>query len=345
MQANSKIHRLALMLAATSALQACAGQAGANVEQRLTDADKFANCSIYDSHAHLISDNLEKYPRNPLPAFRPSADSPFKAGTNGQPGGMHGPNPVNEKPTAEQLYGWMAEEGVCGIAAIQKGMIYQTDNRYIIDAAKLFPNRMKAVIIIDPDEAGTLDKIRDAAKNGAVGIRFFGVGVKDKPAWLSSPASQEVWKLADELGLVVTIEGPATGRDKLITVVTAMADKFPNLPIVLDHVFFPDVTQPNFGIGANYEPLAVRKNISVKFTALNMDVIREQGLAPEKVLRRAVDVFGPDRVMWGSDIGTSSGTFKEMVERAKASAALLSEAERRKYLRDVGERIFAEKRS
>lgn len=345
MQANSKIHHLALFLAAASALQACAGQAGPNVGQRLSDAEKFANCSIYDSHAHLISDNLEKYPRNPLPEWRPGPNSPFKAGTNGQPGGLHGPNPVNEKPTAEQLYGWMAEEGVCGIAAIQKGMIYQTDNRYIIDAAKLFPNRMKAVIIIDPDEAGTLDVIRDAAKNGAVGIRFFGVGVPDKAKWLSSPASEQVWKLADELGLVVTIEGPAAGRDKLITVVTAMADKFPNLPIVLDHVFFPDVTQLNYGIGANYEPLAARKNISVKFTSLNMDVIREQGLAPEKVLRRTVDVFGPDRVMWGSDIGTSSGTFKEMVERAKASAALLNEEERRKYLREVGERIFAAKQS
>ncbi len=344
MQANWKIRRLILVLAATSALQACAGQAGAEAGERPADADKFANCSIYDSHAHLISDDLVKYPRNPLHEEPRSANSPFKGGTVGQPGGMHGPNPVNEKPTAEQMYGWMAEEGVCAIAAVQKGMIYRTDNRYIIDAAKLFPDRMTSVIIIDPDEAGTLDMIRDAAKHGAVGIRFFGVGVHDKAAWMSSPASEKVWQLADELGLVVTIEGPATGRDKLIPVVTAMADKFPDLPIVLDHVFMPDVTQPNFGIGASYEPLAARKNISVKFTSLNMDVIREQGIAPEKVLRRTVDVFGPDRVMWGSDIGTSSGTFKEMVERAKASAVLLNEEERRKYLHDVGDRIFAPKR-
>lgn len=345
MRANFGIRRLMLALAATSALQACAGQGGAEVAHRPADAGNFADCSIYDSHAHLISDDLEKYPRNPFPPFRPSANSPFRPGTNGQPGGMHGPNPVNEKPTAEQLYGWMAEEGVCGIAAVQKGAIYRTDNRYIIDAAQMFPDRMKAVIIIDPDEAGTLDVIRDAAKNGAVGIRFFGIGVADRVAWMSSPASREVWQLADDLGLVLTIEGPASGRDELIAVVTAMADEFPDLPIVLDHVFFPDLTQPDFGLGAHYKALAARKNIWVKFTSLNMDVIREQGLAPEKVLRRVVDLFGPDRVMWGSDIGTSSGTFKEMVERAKASAALLSEEERRKYLREVGERIFAARRS
>lgn len=343
MREKWNIRRLTLVLAITTALQACAGQAGAEVEGQPADAAKFANCNVFDSHAHLISDDPVKYPRNPLPEEPRAENSPFKPGTVGQPGGMHGPNPVNEKPTAEQMYGWMAEEGVCGIAAVQKGMIYRTDNRYIIDAAKMFPDRMTSVIIIDPDEPGTLDMIRDAAKNGAVGIRFFGVGVHDKAAWMSSPASEEVWALANELGLVVTIEGPATGRDKLIPVVTAMADKFPNLPIVLDHVFFPDVTEPNFGIGENYEPLAARKNISVKFTALNMDLIREQGLAPEKVLRRSVDVFGADRVMWGSDIGTSSGTFKEFVERAKASAALLNEEERRKYLHDVGARIFARK--
>jgi hypothetical protein len=45
--------------------------------------------------------------------------------------------------------------------------------------------------------------------------------------------------------------------------------------------------------------------------------------------------------MWGSDIGTSSGTYKEMVERAIASTVLLTDEERRKVLHDTGRRIFA----
>jgi predicted TIM-barrel fold metal-dependent hydrolase len=71
-----------------------------------------------------------------------------------------------------------------------------------------------------------------------------------------------------------------------------------------------------------------------------MDVIREKGIAPEKVLRHAVDFFGADKIMWGSDIGTSSGTYKEMCARARASVALLTEEEARKVLHDTGRKVF-----
>jgi predicted TIM-barrel fold metal-dependent hydrolase len=126
----------------------------------------------------------------------------------------------------------------------------------------------------------------------------------------------------------------------MIPVVEAMADRFPTMPIVLDHLFMPDVTAPGFGIGSQFDGFAARPNIYVKWTSLSMDVIREQGVAPEAVLRRAVDFYGADQVMWGSDIGTSSGSYKEMVARAIASTALLGEEERRKVLHDTGRRAL-----
>jgi L-fuconolactonase len=294
---------------------------------------------LYDAHAHLVSDNLERYPRT-MPFRESSSESVFRPGEIGKPGGMHGPNPINEKPTAEQMHGWMAEENVVGIAAVQKGMIYGTDNSYIVDAADIFPDEMRAVIIVDPQAPETPQMVRDYAKRGIVGIRFFGVGVKDKSVWLSSPAALDVWAVAAELGLIVDIEAPAVGGQILIPVVEGMADRFPNLRIVLDHIFLPVVTDPDFGIGAHFDGFAARANIFVKFTSLNMDVIRESGIAPEKVLRRAVDFFGADKVMWGSDIGTSSGTYKEMVARGIASTALLNDEERRKVLHDTGRRVF-----
>jgi len=105
---------------------------------------------IYDSHAHLISDDLERYPRNVVKVEMAEfpKDSSFGPGVMGFPGGYHGPNPLNLKPTAEQLHGWMQEENVVGIAAVQKGLIYRTDNSYIVDAANLFPDQMSAVIIM-----------------------------------------------------------------------------------------------------------------------------------------------------------------------------------------------------
>ena len=57
--------------------------------------------------------------------------------------------------------------------------------------------------------------------------------------------------------------------------------------------------------------------------------------------RRAVDLFGADRVMWGSDIGTSSGTYKDMVQRMIAASDLLTPEEQRKVWHDTGRRVFA----
>jgi L-fuconolactonase len=53
-----------------------------------------------------------------------------------------------------------------------------------------------------------------------------------------------------------------------------------------------------------------------------------------------VDFYGTDKVMWGSDIGTSSGTYAEMVERAKDAAKFLNENEQRKYFHDAALRVF-----
>jgi predicted TIM-barrel fold metal-dependent hydrolase len=222
---------------------------------------------------------------------------------------------------------------------VQKGLIYGTDNSYIVDAADIFPDEMRAIIIVDPQAAETPQMIRDDAARGIIGIRFFGVGVEDKAAWLSSPQAVEAWTLANDLGLLVDIEAPAQGSAVLIPVIEGMADRFPKLRIVLDHCFLPDVREPQFGFDARFDGFKARDNISYKFTSLNMDVIRERGFRPEDVLRRVVDVFGADKVMWGSDIGTSSGSYAEMIERAKDSTKLLTEEERRKVLHDTGRRV------
>lgn len=298
---------------------------------------------IYDAHAHLISDNDERYPRNPVPISIKDIPkgTPFGPGTMGFPGGIHGPNPINLKPTAEQLHQWMREENVVGIAAVQKGLIYRTDNSYIIDAASLFPNQMVAVIIIDPMEEGTLDMIRDAALRGTVGIRFFPLSPNiDKVAWLSSEQALEVWSLASELGLIVDIESPGNDHDLMIPLIESMADKFPDLQIVLDHVMLPPLKQENFGLTEKFSGLAKRDNITVKWTSLIMDIALRFEVDTAQLCRAVVDFFGADKVMWGSDIGTSSGTYKEMIVRARESTVLLSDEERRKVLHDTGVRIF-----
>ena len=57
-------------------------------------------------------------------------------------------------------------------------------------------------------------------------------------------------------------------------------------------------------------------------------------------MREVVDIFGAERVMWGSDYGNTKVTYPQMVEQAIAACANLSEAERNAVLHDTGRRVF-----
>jgi predicted TIM-barrel fold metal-dependent hydrolase len=67
---------------------------------------------------------------------------------------------------------------------------------------------------------------------------------------------------------------------------------------------------------------------------------REAGLPADQVLRRAADMFGADHLMRGSDIGTSSATYKDTMQRMLDASALLKPGERRAVWHDTGRRVF-----
>jgi predicted TIM-barrel fold metal-dependent hydrolase len=140
------------------------------------------------------------------------------------------------------------------------------------------------------------------------------------------------------MDLEVLSEG---GGGPSIPAIIELARKYPDIRIVLDHLLEPEMEEGgHFGLDERYQTLAGEKNIFFKFTSINLDICREEGIPAEKVLRRAVDMFGASQLMWGSDIGTSSGTYKEMVQRFLDSAVLLSPQEKSAVFHDTGKRVF-----
>ncbi|MBL8385006.1 MAG: amidohydrolase [Burkholderiales bacterium] len=297
---------------------------------------------LFDSHAHLVADDQVRYPRNPM---QRAADAPYRPpGVIGRPGGHHGPNPINEVPDAVRVLQWMREENVDGIVAVQKRMIYRYDNSYILDSSDKYPELFSAVVILDAEDAGTPGLVRQYAKDhGLAGVRLFGGRRSDgSMPWLDSPNALKTWEVAQELGLVMDLEVLAQGGGgPSIPAIIALARRHPAIRLVLDHLLEPEMEEgEHFGLDERYETLAGESNIFFKFTSINLDICREAGIPAERVLRRAVDLYGADRIMWGSDIGTSSGTYKDMVQRFLDSAALLSAAELRAVAHDTGKRVF-----
>ncbi len=297
---------------------------------------------LFDSHAHLVADDQEKYPRKPMQ--RAANAPPRHPGVIGTPGGHHGPNPINEVPDVARVLKWMKEENVDGAVAVQKRMIYRYDNSYILDSSDAYPDLFSAVVILDAEDAGTAPLVRQyIEKNALAGVRLFGGRQPDgSMPWLNSPQALKTWDVAQEYGLVMDLEVLAVGGGgPSIPTLIELSKQYPDVSIVLDHLLEPEMDEgEDFGLDERYETLSPIKNISFKWTSINLDICRESNIPADKVLRRAVDLYGADRIMWGSDIGTSSGTYKDMVQRLLDSAALLTEAEKRAVFHDTGKRIF-----
>lgn len=297
---------------------------------------------LFDSHAHLVADDQQKYPRNPM---QRAANAPFRLpGVIGKPGGHHGPNPINEVPDASRVLQWMKEENVTGMVAVQKRMVYRYDNSYILDSSDRFPEQMMAVVILDAEDEATPALMRSYVKDhGLAGLRLFGARLPDgSMPWLNSAAALKSWDVAQEFGLVMDLEVLAEGGGgPSIPALITLARKYPDIRLVLDHLLEPEMDEgEHFGLDERWETLAPEKNVFFKFTSINLDICRESGVPATKVLRRAVDLYGADRVMWGSDIGTSSGTYKDMVQRMVDASVLLSSAERQAVFHDTGRRVF-----
>ena len=297
---------------------------------------------LFDSHAHLVADDQTRYPRNPM---QRAADAPYRApGVIGKPGGHHGPKPINEVPDAQRLLQWMKDENVDGIVAVQKRMIYRYDNSYILDSSDKVPDLFSAVVILDAEDAGTPALVRHYTReNGLAGVRLFGGRKADgSMPWLNSPNALKTWDVAQELGLVMDLEVLSEGGGgPSIPAIIELTRKYPDIRLVLDHLLEPEMEEgEHFGLDQRYEKLAGEKNIYFKFTSINLDICREANIPAAKVLRRAADMFGADHLMWGSDIGTSSGTYKDMVQRFLDAAVLLSPAELRAVAHDTGKRVF-----
>jgi L-fuconolactonase len=311
------------------------------VTQDPTNSPASPPVKLFDSHAHLVADDQTRYPRNPMKRS-PNAP-PRLPGVIGLPGGKHGLHPINEVPDVARMLPWMRKAHVEGAVAVQKRMVYRFDNSYILDSSDAYPEVFSAVVILDAEDEGTPALVRSyIEKHGLAGVRLFGGRDPDGTMpWLNSPRALQTWAVADEHGIVMDLEVLAIGGGgPSVPAIIELARRFPKVRVVLDHMLEPEVEDDNYGFDERFAPLAAEPNIFFKFTSINLDIYRETETPAHEALRSAVDMFGADRIMWGSDIGTSSGTYEDMVQRMLDATRLLTDAQRDAVLHETGRKVF-----
>jgi predicted TIM-barrel fold metal-dependent hydrolase len=178
--------------------------------------------------------------------------------------------------------------------------------------------------MLAPDAA---DAIRSWVDRGLAGLRVFTGGSTKEfdPSELDDPRAYPGWELLGELGLTMCIQTGPVG----LPAVVALAKRFPNVPIILDHLGRPDVTDgPPYAAARSLFDLTSVTSIYLKLTPRIMGDSTKGAATPETLFPKLVEVFGAQRLAWGSNYPTSPGTLAEIRETAEMRLATLSSEDR-----------------
>jgi predicted TIM-barrel fold metal-dependent hydrolase len=257
-----------------------------------------------DIHPHIISDDSARYARVPLFGVQSdwSRDRPV---------------------TIDGLIAAMDEAKVQKAAIVQSSTCYGFDNSYLVDSIANHPGRLTAVGSVDVCAADAAATISQWCKRGVSGLRLFtgGSTAAFDPSSLDDPRSFAAWSACAEMGLSMAIQTDPTG----LAQVAGLAKRFPTVRIVLDHLGRPDVTD-----GAPYKRasslfgLAPFENVFLKLTPRIFGDAQKGQATPQTFFPRLVEVFGSNRLAWGSNFPASEGKLSANLAVARQSLASLS---------------------
>lgn len=282
----------------------------------LANAEKPADGWI-DAHVHVWIADTERYPlkagitkdRMAIPSFTP-----------------------------EELFTHTGPCGVCRIVLIQMSY-YGSDNSYMLDAIERHRGVFAGVAIVDENDHPCKSMLALADK-GVRGFRLRPSG-PSADAWFASSPLTAMFRCGAEHGLAMCL----LVDPEHLPAVDRMAKKNPDTPIVIDHF-------ARIGAGGEIrEPdvdalcgLAKNRNVCVKtsaFYALGKKKAPYLDLAP--MIRRLLDAFGPQRLMWASDSPfqvINEHTYRDSLDLIRSRIDFLSDSDRQWLLEKTADRLF-----
>jgi predicted TIM-barrel fold metal-dependent hydrolase len=202
-------------------------------------------------------------------------------------------------------------------------------NDHALEAAARHPNRfavMGRMALNQPENAELLRSWR--AQPGMLGVRQAFMSERDR-AWLTDGTADWFWRAAEGAGVPVMLH--AAG---LMKAVGAIAEKHPGLTLVIDHFgLSAQIAKDGRTKEAIEEAVALAKypNVSIKVSAT-------PGYSRENYpfrdfdahIKRVVDVFGPKRCFWGTDLShvLKKATYRQCVTHFTEALTFLSDQDK-----------------
>ena len=238
---------------------------------------------IVDTHVHIweISD---KYPIGPTaPTWNNYPDEPG---------------------TVEELLADMDAEGVDWTVLVQTS--WSTwDNGYIADSVVRYPDRFIGHGLIDPQDPDNAEQVRYwVRERGLVGFRLHPMYYPDEKILLTEQ-NGPMWEEIAALDAIIQFHLRPEDADQ----VAAIAQRYPNTVLILDHMGYPQIDRPL----ADYQPILNLARFDNVFFKLSDVAGRSQKIHPYEDVHpyivAALEVFTAQRMVWGTGYPGLTGSY------------------------------------
>lgn len=275
---------------------------------------------IIDVHCHVVSPDRTAWPLAPI-------------------GGKQSDWSSERPTTPERLLAAMDSAGVAKAAVVQASTAYGHNSSYLADSLKRFPQRFTGVFSIDPLDPKALEQMDHWVSLGMTGMRVFTTGstMPGQQTWLDDERAYPVWKRAGELKLPVAMQMTADGIPLLLKIVKA----FPETDFALDHCARPVINDgPPYAAAQSMWDLAPHKNIYLKITSRTVEHMQAGKATPETFMRKLIEVFGSDHLLWGSNFPAHDDTLPNIVKETLHVLESVSDADRAQILSGTAMRLY-----
>ena len=204
-------------------------------------------------------------------------------------------NPPAEDATPEMLLALMKANGVEKTVIIQV-IHYRWDNSYLADVLKKYPQYFKGVARVNPEDPAAPDHLsRLMRQPGFHGVRISPSG-DARGDWIRGPLMPPLWKRCHDLRVPMTVLAPVTRMPD----VAPLIEKVPDLTVVIDHMADSPLGRPE-----ELKKLMALERYPKVFVKISHTWSLSKQEYPyrdsQEQVKRLYDVFGPRRLMWGTD--------------------------------------------
>ncbi|MGH8159479.1 MAG: amidohydrolase family protein [Rhodanobacter sp.] len=275
---------------------------------------------IIDTHTHVISSDTARYPTDPI--------------------GGHQSEWSRDRPVdVAGLLRATDEAGIAKSVVVQASTVYGHDNRYVLDAVRAHPDRFVGVYSIDALAPDAVKQIDHWQAEGLSGFRLFTTGstMPGQSDWLGHKDSYPAWAHAEALGIPVCLQMTMEGLQTL----RALLERFPKVRVLLDHCARPDLSDgAPYAVAQALFDMAAFPGVYLKLTNRTLAAATAGQSTPALFLERIVNVFGAERIAWGSNFPAAEGSLSSLADAARQVLATLPDADQAMIFRGTAERIY-----